>query len=207
MTGGGREPVRALAVALAQLGWNLALNDLVPTRLDETARLAREAGAQVSTHIGDASKGLFARGLVEEALDAWGQIDALVNFPMAEPRLALLDLDEWDFQRTLEANIHGPFLLMQLVGNWLRNEERSGVMINLISGPSEPPLHAGREAYYTSQMGLRALTDAAAPGFHVYNIDVFGICLGESQPETLARQAVSLLISQGQVPSGTIFHL
>ena len=208
ITGAGREPARALALALARRGWNLALNDLVPTRLDETARLARDAGAAgVSMHIGDTSKGLFARGLVEEALDEMGKIDLLVNYPMAEPRLGLLDLDEWDFQRTLEANIHGPFLLMQLVGNWLRNEKRPGVILNLISGPPAPPDQPGREAYYTSQMGLRALTAAAAPGFREYNVEVYGICLGESQPEALARQAVSLLDSQVQFPSGTILQL
>jgi 3-oxoacyl-[acyl-carrier protein] reductase len=207
LTGAGREPARSLALALAACGWNLALNDLVPTRLDETARLARAAGAGgVSTHIGDASKGLFARGLVEEALDAWGQIDALINFPMAEPRLSLLDLDEWDFQRTLEANIHGPFLLIQLVGNWLRNEKHPGVMINLISGPMEPPAQAGREAYYTSQMGLRALTASAAPGLAEYNVNIYGICLGANQPETLVMRALSLLESQAQVPTGTILQ-
>ena len=161
ITGAGREPARSLAFALANQGWRLALNDLAPQRLDETAAAIQSLGARVSVHIGDSSKGLFARGLVEEVLDRWERIDLLVNCPLAAPRLPLLDLDEWDFQRTLEANVHGPFLLMQLVGNWMRNERRPGMILNLITSPVHPPSQSGREAFYTSQMALRALTAAA----------------------------------------------
>lgn len=207
ITSAGREPARSLALALAARGWRLALNDLTPQRLDETAVLAESLGAVCSTHIGDASKGLFARGLVEDALDAMGQVDLLVNLSLAEPRLPLLDLDEWDFQRTLEANIHGPFLLMQLVGNWMRNEKHGGMMINFISGPAAPPSQAGREAFYTSQMGLRALTAAAAPGLQGYNIYVYGVCQGESQLAVCVSQVLDLLYASPPVPSGTVFQL
>jgi NAD(P)-dependent dehydrogenase (short-subunit alcohol dehydrogenase family) len=207
ITNSGREPARSLALALAARGWHLALNDMVPLRLEETAEQVRQLGAACSTHIGDVSKGLFARGLVEEALDELGQIDLLVNLPLAEPRLALLDLDEWDFQHTLESNIHGPFLLMQLVGNWMRNEKRRGWIINLISGPSAAPAQAGHEAFYVSQMGLRALTAAAAPELLAYQIQIYGICRGESLPAVCASHVLSLLDADPPQPSGTIFQL
>ena len=83
ITGAGREPARSLALTLAQAGCRLALNDLTPLHLDETAAQARVLGAQVSVHVGDSSKGLFARGLLEEMLDAWERIDILVNCPQA----------------------------------------------------------------------------------------------------------------------------
>jgi hypothetical protein len=68
ITSAGREPARTLALTLAKEGWQLALNDLTPFHLEESAGAARGLGAQVSTHIGDSSKGLFARGLVEEEI-------------------------------------------------------------------------------------------------------------------------------------------
>lgn len=207
ITSAGREPARSLAVALAARGWRLALNDLAPQRLDVLAAEVHALGAACSTHIGDASKGLFARGLVEDALDEMGQIDLLVNLSLAEPRLALLDLDEYDFQRTLETNIHGPFLLMQLAGNWMRNEKHGGVIINLIAGAAEPPAAAGREAFYTSQMGLRALTAAAASGLQEYNIYVYGICQGESRPDACTAQALSILDAAPPLPPGTIYQV
>ena len=207
ITSAGREPARTLALALAAQGWRLALNDLTPMHLEETAAEALALGAQVSTHIGDSSKGLFARGLVEEVLDRWEQIDLLVNCPLAAPRLPLLDLDEWDFQRTLEANIHGPFLLMQLVGNWMRNEHRPGTMLNLITSPLDPPSQAGREAYYASQMGLRALTAASAPGLLEYNIKVFGVCVGGNAAGALVSRVTQLLDPQQTTPTGNVFQV
>lgn len=207
ITGAGREPASLVALALARLGWQLALNDLTPLRLEEVARAASGLGAQVSTHVGDASKGLFARGLVEETLDRWGHIDLLVNCPLAAPRQALLDLDEWDFQRTLEANIHGPFLLMQLAGNWWRNEGRQGLILNLVSAAPTPPDRAGQEAAYASQVGLRALTAASAPGLKEHNIRVYALCSAENDRAGLARRVEELLDPQQAAPTGTIFQI
>jgi len=207
ITSAGREPARALALALAARGWRLALQDLTPQRLDDLAARAAGLGAVCSTHIGDPSKGLFARGLVEEALDALGQIDLLVNLALAEPRLPLLDLDEWDFQRTIEANIHGPFLLMQLAANWMRNENHAGTIINLIGGPLDAPRQPGREAFYASQAGLRALTAAAAPGLAAHQIAVYGICFGEAMPEACAARALALLDADQPAISGAIYQL
>jgi 3-oxoacyl-[acyl-carrier protein] reductase len=207
ITSAGRDPARTLALALAALGWRLALNDLMPQRLDETAMEAQALGAHVSTHIGDSSKGLFARGLVEEVLERWERIDLLVNCPLAEPRLPLLELDEWDFQRTLEANVHGPFLLMQLVGNWMRNERHRGMILNLITSPITPPAKAGREAFFTSQMALRALTAAAAPELLLYNIHIFGVCVGENAGEALVNQVKQLLNPDQTFPTGSIFQV
>jgi len=207
VTGAGREPARALALALAGAGCRLTLNDLTPFHLDETAGQARVSGAQVAVHVGDPSKGLFARGLLEETLDTWGQVDILVNCPRAEPRLSLLDLDEWDFQRTLEANTGGPFLLMQLLGRWLRAEGKPGKIINLLTAPPSIPTSAGRETFYTSQMALRALTSASASGFAAHAIQVFGISAGETQAQAAARQALALLAPDCAVLPGTVIDL
>lgn len=215
ITGAGREPARSLALALAQAGCRLALNDLTPLHLDETAALARVLGAHVSVHVGDPSKGLFARGLLEEMLDIWERIDILINCPLAEPRLPLIDLDEWDFQRTLEANTSGPFLLMQLVSRWLRNEGRPGTILNLISALPVIPSHPGQEAFYTSQMALRALTASAAAGLSQYEIRLFGICGAAEHAQAVASQALALLEPQStppsiglpDTPSGVIFEM
>ena len=207
ITGAGRQPARAVALALAKAGCRLALNDLTPARLDETAALARGLGAPVSVHVGDPSKGLFARGLLEEALDAWGCIDILVNCPLAEPRLPLIDLDEWDFQRTLEANTFGPFLLTQLLSRWLRDEKRPGAILNLIPTPLSPPSRPGSEAFYASQMALAALTAAAAPGLSPLSLRVYAICAGPDQAQAAAALSLSLLAGSAEHPSGSVIDL
>ena len=210
VTGAGREAARAVALALAKRGVRLALSDLTPMQLDETARQVRELGGQATTHIADPSKSLAAHMLVEEVLDAWESLDILVLFPQAAPNELLLRMDEWDFQRTLETNVNGPFLLMQIAGNWMRNEGRSGeapgpvgVVLNLITSGETPPTDPRRSAFYTSQMALRALTRSAAREFVEYNIRVVGLCMGELQEgaAALAEKAAFLCDPGSNVPA------
>ena len=117
--------------------------------------------------------------------------------------MPLIDLDEWDFQRTLEANACGPFILMQLVSRWLRSEGRPGTIINLISALPVVPPHTGQEAFYTSQMALRALTASAAAGLSEYEIRLYGICGVAENAQAIARQALALLETQFLSPSST----
>lgn len=207
ISGAGREPARSLALELARSGWRLALNDLTPQRLEESAAMARALSAETSTHVGDPSKGLFARGLMEEVLDRCANLDLLVTCPRAEPRSALIDLDEWDFQRTLEANTGGPFLLIQFFSRYLREAGRPGVIVNLIGVSSNNPLAAGIEAFYTSQMALRALTVSAAAGLAGFNIRIYGIACGESLAKQAAAEALRLVGDEGAPPSGTVIDL
>jgi NAD(P)-dependent dehydrogenase (short-subunit alcohol dehydrogenase family) len=209
ITGAGREPARKLAMALAARGVGLALSDLTPMALKQTATQARSLGARVSTHVTDPSKGLAARMLVDEVLETWDGLDILVLHPYAEPRHPLLQLDEWDFQHTFESNINGPFLLMQLAANWMHSETRSGVIINLISAGPTPPQAPEKAAFYASQMALRALTQAAAPELAAQGVRLFGIACLDSSQNQLARAAalaVSLCESGQDTQPGTIFE-
>ena len=147
--------------------------------------------------------------LVDEVLETWDGLDILVLHPRAEPRQPLLMLDEWDFQRTLESNLNGPFLLMQLAANWMHSEARSGVIINLISVGSTPPPAPEKAAFYASQMALRALTQAAAPELAAEGVRLFGITCAEASQEQLARAAVlavKLCEAESTARPGTIFE-
>ncbi len=208
--GAGREPARSLALALAAHGAGLALCDLTPMAVEQTAAAAEALDARATCHIADPSKGLAARMLVDEVLEAWGGLDILVLHPRAEPRQPLLALDEWDWHRTLESNLNAPFLLMQLVGGWLMAEGRGGVVINLITGSPQPPAQPEGAAFYTSQMALRALTRSAAPEFAAQGIQLFGIAVqGErtERREEAGHLAVSLCQGQNPAAPGTIFEL
>ncbi|GAP07424.1 MAG TPA: hypothetical protein DEQ80_12195 [Anaerolinea thermolimosa] len=210
IVGAGREPAASLALSLARQGFGLALNDLTPMAIDALAEKAREMGVKVSCHVADPSKGLAARMLLDEVLDTWGQIDVLVLNPRAEPRQSLLDLDEWDWQRTLESNLNAPFLMMQGVARWMRSEERGGVILNLIS-IGEPLPEEGSIAFRVSQMGFHALTQAAAKELSGTGIRVFGLCTGSAMAPGVvaeaARVGTGLCLGKEVVESGEIFML
>ena len=211
LTGAGREPVRSIAISLARQGVRLALSDLTPMQLDETAALVRAAVpalAPPTAAISDPSKGLAARLLFEDALDAWDNIDILILYPHAQPRTRLLQIDEWDFQRTFETNLNGPFLMFQTAGNWMRSEGRAGVMINLMTPSQAPPQDPALAAYYTSQAALNALTRSAALEFAEYNIRIHGVCFEDTvDPNLVAGAVISLCDPACDAAPGSILTL
>ena len=171
VTGAGRGAGRSIAQAFAAHGAIVAANDLTPINLDETIALIHTAGGQVKAYIYDVAKRMPVQALVEEVLDDWDRIDILVNCANVVPHAALLDMDEWDWQRTLDVNLSGPFYTMQQVGRAMR-EQGGGVIINLGAGQQEITNASDRAAYAASKSGLVGLTQAATQEFVKYNIRV-----------------------------------
>jgi NAD(P)-dependent dehydrogenase (short-subunit alcohol dehydrogenase family) len=108
--------------------------------------------------------------LIKAVEDDFGRIDILVNHAAVEPHAPLLEMDEWDWHRTLDVNLTGTFLMTQSVGRMMR-EGGGGVIINLVTvtGGDEGPLLA---AFLASMAGLEALGQQAARELEPYGIRV-----------------------------------
>jgi NAD(P)-dependent dehydrogenase (short-subunit alcohol dehydrogenase family) len=177
VTGAGRGLGRALALAFAEAGERVAINDLTPINLDVTERLLRERGAEVLAVVADVSRQLAVGAMVQDILDYWGQVDVLVNNAAVAPRAELLSLDGWDWMRVLEVNLSGPLFLMQTCARVMR-EQGGGVMLNIAADPDWVAGLDGRGAFLASQQGLLGLSRAAANEFQAYNIRINSLCLG-----------------------------
>jgi 3-oxoacyl-[acyl-carrier protein] reductase len=175
VTGAGRGAGRAIAQAFAEQGAILAVNDITPINLDKTVAGIREAGAPVKDYIFDIAKRLPARALVEEVMEDWGRLDILVNHANVRPHASILEMDEWDWQRTLDVNLSGAFYLMQSAGRAMR-EQGGGAVIHIGSSIEGSPGYKDRAAYWTSMTGLLGLSRAAAREFEAYNIRVNMLC-------------------------------
>ena len=79
LTGAGSGIGRALAVALARSGCHLALVDLNPDSLAETATQARALGARVSEHPTDVSDRSAVAALPSAVVAEHGSVDLLIN--------------------------------------------------------------------------------------------------------------------------------
>jgi NAD(P)-dependent dehydrogenase (short-subunit alcohol dehydrogenase family) len=199
VTGAGRGAGRAVAWAFAREGAILAVNDITPINLDETVIQIKESGAQVKDYVFDIAKRLPARALVEEVLEDWGRLDILVNHANVKPRAAVLEMDEWDWQRTLDVNLSGAFYLMQSAGLAMQ-EQGGGIIVHI--GWTTGRAHGlnDRFAFLASNSGLAGLTREAALEFAAYNIRVNMICAGPqpggltqaSRPEQVAELVLYL---------------
>jgi NAD(P)-dependent dehydrogenase (short-subunit alcohol dehydrogenase family) len=179
ITGAGKGAGRRLTTAFAELGASVAANDISPINVEELVQEINAGGGNARAYIDDVAKKVGVQALVKQVEDDFGRINILVNHAAVEPRSALLDMDEWDWHRTLDVNLTGAFLVTQSVGRMMR-AQGGGVIVNLIAadagvteaGRDESPLRA---AFLASMAGLEAFSQQAARELAPYGVRVHAV--------------------------------
>src|SRR5690606_20632620 len=130
ITGAGKGAGRALAEALAERGAVIAANDISPINVEEVVKRINAGGGKAHAYIEDIAKKVGAQTVVKNVEDDFGHIDILINHAAVEPHVSLLNMDEWDWHRTLDVNLTGAFLMIQSAGRVMRAKGH-GVIVNL----------------------------------------------------------------------------
>ena len=173
ITGAGKGAGRALAQAFAERGAFVAANDISPNNVDEVVSEIIAHGGKARAYIEDIAKKVGAQALVKTVEDELGGIDILVNHAAVEPHSSLLNMDEWDWHRTLDVNLTGAFLMIQSVGRVMRAKGQ-GAILNIVAGAGEgSKKEAG--AYLSSKAGLVELSRQADQELNPHGIRVYAI--------------------------------
>ncbi len=186
VSGAGRGIGKAIAQTFVGQGAIVAADDLTPVNLEPAVSEWQHQGGKTKAYLYDISKRLPAQALVEEVISDWGRIDILVNNAGVEPHVSLLEMDEWDWQRTLDVNLSGAFYLIQAAARQMR-QTGGGCIVNIASIAGRAFGLKDRSAYVASKMGLIGLTREAARELAAYNIRVNAVCPGVVETEMTAR--------------------
>lgn len=179
VTGAGRGIGRAIALSLHKQGYNVVIgyagND---EAAEETKRLCKDNDieGEVVTVKGDVSKEDTAMRLLEAALNMNGRVDVIVNNAGITKDNLLARMDEEDFDRVVDVNLKGAFLLSKAALRPMM-KQRFGRIIN-ISSVVGVHGNAGQANYSASKAGLIGMTKSIAKEIAARNITANAIAPG-----------------------------
>lgn len=153
VTGAGRGIGRAAAEALGAQGAAVCVNEINPDSAAETVRAVEAAGGRAQAYLADISKKFSVQGMFNEIDDDWGRLDAVVHCARVTPRRPVLEMDEWEWRRTLEVNLTGAFNILQTAGRVMR-AGGGGVIALVVEAPGEMDGYGAVEAARRGVLGL-----------------------------------------------------
>ena len=159
VTGAGSGVGRAVAIKLAQNGWQVVLIGRTEATLRETAGLTQKADSCLvyPLRIGDLKA---TQALAKEIVGKFGRIDLLVNAAGTNvPKRSLEVLSMDDYHAMMDSNLNGAFYLVQGFLPKMR-EQKSGTIINIVSDAGRQASPKAGPGYVVSKFGMVGLTQA-----------------------------------------------
>ena len=177
VTGGSRGIGRAVALACAREGANVIINYAGNAKAaQEVVEKITDMGRRALAVQADVSKSEDVERLVQEALDDFGRIDALVNNAGITRDNLIMRMKEEDWDAVLATNLKGVFLCTKAVTKGMM-KQRSGRVINMTSVVGVMG-NAGQANYAAAKAGVIGLTKATAKELASRGITVNAIAPG-----------------------------
>ena len=180
VTGGSRGLGLQLAQALGEAGARVLISSRKADDLEQATAKLQQGGIDARWVAADCAQEAGVQHLVDETLQRMGEIDILVNNAGAAWGAPAEDhpVEAWD--KVMNLNVRGYFLLSQQVARRSMIARRSGAIINVasIAGLGGNPSAMKTIAYNTSKGAVINFTRALAAEWGKYNIRVNAICPG-----------------------------
>jgi NAD(P)-dependent dehydrogenase (short-subunit alcohol dehydrogenase family) len=176
VTGASRGIGRSIALALAGAGADVALAGRDVARLDEVAAQIRAAGRRALTAPTDVTDRGQVDTLIARTVDELGGLDVVVNNSGVVSSLPLLEVTDEEWDRVLDTNLRGVFLVTRAAGRHLV-QQGSGKVVNIASNFAFKGV-AGHAAYCASKAGVVAFTRAMAVEWARYGVQVNALAPG-----------------------------
>jgi len=161
ITGASRGIGAATAILFARQGAQVILSSRKRKSLEVVAQTIRDSGGQATVlpcHTGHADD---IERAFHELRDSIPRLDVLVNNAATNPQFAsILDTDMAAFDKVVEVNLRGYFMMSLLAGRWMR-DSGGGAIVNVASiNGVKPGLMQG--PYSITKAAVIAMTQSFA---------------------------------------------
>lgn len=210
VTGGSRGIGKGISLALADAGYDVAINHYDPdnSAAEQTVSELQAKGAKAQFWKGDISNPAEREVLINNVRKEFGKVNLLVNNAGVAPlkRVDILEATEDSFDRLININLKGPYFLTQLVANWMIQERKANsdefLAIVNISSNSAYTSSPSRGEYCISKAGVSMATKLWADRLSEYNIMVYEIRPGiiATDMTSVVKDKYDKLIAEGITP-------
>ena len=177
VTGAGRGIGRGIALALADEGAQVVVNDLggesdgtgaSKTPADDVVKEIKERGGKAVSNYGNVASFADAENMIKAAVENFGKIDIMVNVAGNDRGKMVFNMSEEDWDVVIACHLKGTFNTVRFASQLMR-QQRSGRIINCTSAAGLIG-DMGHSNYSAAKAGIFGLTRACALELGKYGI-------------------------------------
>lgn len=191
ITGAGKGIGKAIAIALAQEGINVALVGRTKTNLDALAEELKQYNIKVAVATMDVSDINSVNNAVKQVQEKLGFIDILINNAGVGKFAKFMEMDPADWQNIIQTNLLGTYYVTRAVVPAMI-EQQTGDIINISSSSAFSPA-AVTSAYSASKAAVNAFSVSLMQEMRKHNIRVTAL----SPSTTATEMAIDLKLTDG----------
>ena len=174
------------AVALAKVGFRLAVTATAPTNLAASIERLRESGADAMSVALDLRSQESIERCVGDVIGRFGRVDALVNNAAVNLRRKAVEITRAEWDNVIAANLTGTYFLTQQVGRHLIGRHAPGQIVTVASAHAFVGADE-RSVYGISKAGLVQMTRMLAIEWAKHGITVNAVAPGRMMTESPSR--------------------
>jgi 3-oxoacyl-[acyl-carrier protein] reductase len=192
ITGGGRGIGRAMALAFAQKGANVAALDLNQADLDQTVALCKQAGVQAASYVYNVAQEDLVGATLDKIVADFGRLDVMANNAGITKDAMLIKVQDGkvvnkmsmqQWQAVIDVNLTGVFLGAREAAARMVTLGNGGVIINTSSISRAGNI--GQSNYSAAKSGVVAMTTVWGKELARFGIRVGAIAPGFTRTEIL----------------------
>jgi len=177
ITGAAQGISRECARILAEYGCNIIAVDIQKEKLKETQAMVEGIGRRCMTAVADVRDEKAVNEAVKRGIEAFGQIDILVNGAGIPNASMIVDLHENEWDRVMDINAKGVFLFCKAVARHMIDKGIKGKIVN-ISSQAGKLGEVATGVYCCSKAAVSMLTQVLGLELAPYRINVNAVCPG-----------------------------